>query len=209
MTDIYGIWERFEKSKKYMQNKAILTRTEKNWLMYIGRQWEAVNNSEGMEDLPSMNFIKPTVKYKVSSIAATTVTALFSDLNGENADVVSRMNDLFAISWEKGKMKNMSKRGLKHAAVQGDSYFFWGEGGDTRKTPQIIHNTQMHLGNENTLDIQKQPWLIIEERLEPEVVKERARLQGVSKSDIDLIKPDNSTTAPKTASATRMRSRAR
>ena len=193
MTDIYGIWERFEKSKKYMQNKAILTRTEKNWLMYIGRQWEAVNNSEGMEDLPSMNFIKPTVKYKVSSIAATTVTALFSDLNGENADVVSRMNDLFAISWEKGKMKNMSKRGLKHAAVQGDSYFFWGEGGDTRKTPQIIHNTQMHLGNENTLDIQKQPWLIIEERLEPEVVKERARLQGVSKADIDLIKPDNST----------------
>ena len=193
MTDIYEIWERFEKSKKYMQNKAILTRTEKNWLMYIGRQWEAVNNSEGMEDLPSMNFIKPTVKYKVSSIAATTVTALFSDLNGENADVVSRMNDLFAISWEKGKMKNMSKRGLKHAAVQGDSYFFWGEGGDTRKTPQIIHNTQMHLGNENTLDIQKQPWLIIEERLEPEVVKERARLQGVSKADIDLIKPDNST----------------
>ena len=193
MTDIYEIWERFEKSKKYMQNKAILTRTEKNWLMYIGRQWEAVNNSEGMEDLPSMNFIKPTVKYKVSSIAATTVTALFSDLNGENADVVSRMNDLFAISWEKGKMKNMSKRGLKHAAVQGDSYFFWGEGGDTRRTPQIIHNTQMHLGNENTLDIQKQPWLIIEERLEPEVVKERARLQGVSKSDIDLIKPDNST----------------
>lgn len=193
MTDIYGIWERFEKSKKYMQNKAILTRTEKNWLMYIGRQWEAVNNSEGMEDLPSMNFIKPTVKYKVSSIAATTVTALFSDLNGENADVVSRMNDLFAISWEKGKMKNMSKRGLKHAAVQGDSYFFWGEGGDTRRTPQIIHNTQMHLGNENTLDIQKQPWLIIEERLEPEVVKERARLQGVSKSDIDLIRPDNST----------------
>ena len=216
MTDIYEIWERFKKSKQYMQEKAILTKTEKNWLMYIGKQWEACQNSEGMEDLPSMNFIKPTVKYKVSSIAATTVTALFSDLNGERevpiggmtvdevtgmpvpltvstSEIVGKLNDLFAISWEKGKNKRQSKRGLLHAGVQGDSYLFWGEGGDTRKPPQIIHNTQMHLSNENTMDIQEQTWLAIEERLDVEVVRERARLAGVSKEDIDLIRPDNAT----------------
>ena len=214
MTDSYEIWQRYEKSKEYMQGKGLLTRTEKNWKMYIGKQWEAVDNSDGMEDLPSMNFIKPTVKYKASSVAAATVTALFSDLNGERmitvgmerdefglpqpiqvstSEIVGKMNDLFSISWEKGKNKRNSKRALTHSAVQGDSYSCWLEGGDTRKPPQLVHNTQMHLGNENTVDIQKQPWIIIEERLEPEVVKERARLQGVSKEDIDLIKPDNST----------------
>ena len=214
MTDSYEIWQRYEKSKEYMQGKGLLTRTEKNWKMYIGKQWEAVDNSDGMEDLPSMNFIKPTVKYKASSVAAATVTALFSDLNGERmitvgmerdefglpqpiqvstSEIVGKMNDLFSISWEKGKNKRNSKRALTHSAVQGDSYSCWLEGGDTRKPPQLVHNTQMHLGNENTVDIQKQPWIIIEERLEPEVVKERARLQGVSKADIDLIKPDNST----------------
>ena len=216
MTDIYEIWQRYEKSKEYMQKKGLLTKTEKNWKMYIGRQWEAVNDSEGMEDLPSMNFIKPTVKYKVSSVAAATVTALFSDLNGERevetgeteldpmtgveipitvttSEIVSKMNDLFAISWEKGKNKRQSKKSLTHSAVQGDSYSAWLEGGDTRKVPQIIHNTQMLLADENTTDIQKQPYIIIEERLEPEVVKERARLQGVSKEDIDLIRPDNDT----------------
>ena len=215
MTDIYEIWQRFEKSKQYMQQKSILNKTEKNWLMYIGKQWEAVNNSEGMEDLPSMNFIKPTVKYKVSSIAATTVTALFSDLNGERqiqidtqfdpvtgtytpisvstAEITSKMNDLFSISWEKGKNKRHSKRGLTHAAVQGDSYSCWLEGGDTRRPPQIIHNTQMHLSNENTMNIQEQTWVIIEERLDVDVVKERARLQGVSKENLDLIRPDNAT----------------
>ena len=216
MTDIYEIWQRFEKSKQYMQEKAILTKTEKNWLMYVGKQWEACQNSEGMEDLPSMNFIKPTIKYKVSSIAATTVTALFSDLNGDREvpiggvttdeltglpvpltvttnEIVSKLNDLFSISWEKGKCKRMSKRGLAHAAVQGDSYLFWGEGGDTRKVPQLIHNTQMHLSNENTMNLQEQTWLIIEERLDVDVVRERARLTGVSKEDIDLIRPDNST----------------
>ena len=215
MTDIYEIWQRFEKSKQYMQQKNILTKTEKNWQMYIGKQWEAVNNSEGMEDLPSMNFIKPTVKYKVSSIASTTVTALFSDLNGEReipigaptldeegmpmqetvstSEIVSKLNDLFNISWEKGKCKRQSKRGLTHAAVQGDSYLCWLEGGDTRKTPQIIHNTQMHLSNENTMDIQAQTWLMIEERLDVDVVRERARLQGIKGEEIDLIRPDNAT----------------
>ena len=215
MTDIYEIWQRFEKSKQYMQQKAILTKTEKNWLMYIGKQWEAVNNSEGMEDLPSMNFIKPTVKYKVSSLAATTVTALFSDLNGDRqipigevtldatgmpvqetvttAEITSKLNDLFSISWEKGKNKRNSKRGLTHSAVQGDSYMCWLEGGDTRKQAQIIHNTQMHLSNENTMDIQEQTWLMIEERLDVEVVKERARLQGIGKAELDLIRPDNAT----------------
>ena len=190
MTDIHTIWERYEKSQTYMTGKGIYTKTDKNWLMYSGKQWEACNDSEGMEDLPTMNFIKPTVKYKVSSIASTTVTALFSDLNGERmvdtgektidpigrevpvqvstAEIVSKMNDLFAISWEKGKNKAQSKRGLKHAAVQGDAYLAWLEGGDTRKPPQILHNTQMHLGDENTLNIQEQPWLIIEERLSPE-----------------------------------------
>lgn len=212
MTSIYEIWQRFEKSKSYMQQKAILTKTEKNWQMYIGKQWEAVDNSEGMEDLPSMNFIKPTVKYKVSSVASTTVTAIFSDLNGDRtipvgtrinemgypetmemptSEIVRKMNNLFDISWEKGKNKRCSKRALTHAAVQGDSYSCWLEGGDTRKPPQLIHNTQMHLSNENTMDIQAQTWLIIEERLDVEVVRERARLQGVSKEEIDLIKPDN------------------
>lgn len=190
MTDIYEIWDRYDKSKTYMDKKNVLSKTEKNWLMYIGRQWEAVNDHEGMEDLPSMNFIKPTVKYKVSSIASTKVTAMFSDLNNENSELVGRLNKLFDISWEKAKMPKKGKTALRHAAVQGDSYLYWGEGGDTRKTPQIIHNTQMRLADENTNNIQEQPWLIIEERLDCEVVRERARRLGVSKSDIELIQPD-------------------
>ena len=68
MTDIYEIWQRFEKSKQYMQQKNILTKTEKNWLMYSGKHWEAVEDSKGMEDLPMLNIIKPTVNYKAASI---------------------------------------------------------------------------------------------------------------------------------------------
>ena len=192
-TDIYEIWERYDKSKKYMDGKSILSRTEKNWQMYIGEQWAATKDSEGMEDLPMLNFIKPTINYKTSSISSTQVTAIFSDMNHANSPTVSKLTALFDISWERAKMRKLGKKILRHAAVQGDSYLFWGEGGDTRKSPQVILNTQIHLGDENIQNIQEQPWIIIEERLSVEVVKERARLAGVSAEQIKNIEPDKDT----------------
>lgn len=209
-TDFYEIWNRYQKSKTYMDGKGMVHKTEKNWLMYSGKQWEAVEDSKGMEDLPMLNIIKPTVNYKAASISSTNVTMLFSTLNGErtlsesgtdelgnvievsvtSSEVIEKLNQLAAISWEKAKMNRMGKRGIKISAIEGDDYFFWGEGGDTRKPPQIIHKTSMRLGDENITNIQDQPWLIIEERLTPEAVKERARLNGISKEDIALIQPD-------------------
>ena len=87
-TDFYEIWQRYDKSKEYMDKKGILIKSEKCWQMYTGKQWEAVEDSQGMENLPMLNFIKPTVDYKVSTIAQHSVTAMFSDLNG-GADVIS------------------------------------------------------------------------------------------------------------------------
>lgn len=211
--DLYGIWDKYNTSKTYIDKKGLVGKTEKHWLMYLGRQWEAVNESKGMEDLPMMNFIKPTVKYKVASIASTSVTALFSDLNGSReipigettfdettgmpvqatipaSEVLGKLNDLFAISWEKAKMNKHGKKSLRNSAVEGDHYVFWGEGGDTRKSPQLLHNTQLHFADENITDIQEQPWLIIEERLMPSVVRERARANGLKESDVALIQAD-------------------
>ena len=192
-TDLYEIWQRYRRSKQYMDSKSILLKTEKNWKMYIGDQWAATNDSEGMEDLPMLNLIKPTINYKTSSISATQVTAVFSDMNYVNSDTADKMTALFDISWEKSKMRKIGKKMLRSAAVQGDSYLFWGEGGDTRKVPQMLLNTQIHLGDENIQDIQQQPWIIIEERLSPEVVKERARLAGVGDEQVKEVLGDDDT----------------
>lgn len=191
----HEIWQKYEKSKNYMDGKNILTKTERNWNFYIGKQWEAVKDSEGLQDLPMLNFIKQTVKYKVSSIAQHAITAIFSDLNSRdlnnpNDDVCSRLNDLFDISWEKAKMNRTAWKALQQCAIQGDSYVFWYTG-DTRQTPQIINNVQMHLGDENTVNIQDQPWIIIEERLNKDVIRKRAKLQGCSEEEISLIMTDS------------------
>lgn len=192
-TDIYEIWDRYNKSQNYMDGNGILYRTEKNWQMYIGEQWAATRDSEGMEDLPMLNFIKPTVNYKTSSISATQVTAVFSDMNGQNAETVDKLTALFDVSWEKAKMRKVGKKVLRHAAVQGDSYLFWGEGGDTRRAPQVLLNTQVHLGDENIQNIQDQPWIIIEERLDPEIVKLRAKRAGISAEQIKEVMSDRDT----------------
>lgn len=191
----HDIWQKYEKSKHYMDGKNILLKTERNWNFFVGKQWEATKDSEGLEDLPMLNFIKQTVNYKVSSISQHAITAIFSDMNSGNLelgndDVCHRMNNLFDISWQKAKMNRVARKALKHSAVQGDSYVFW-YSGDTRKSPQIVNNTQMRLGDENTVDIQEQPWIIIEERLAKDVVKERAKLQGCSEEEIALIMTDS------------------
>lgn len=191
----HDIWQKYEKSKHYMDGKNILLKTERNWNFFIGKQWEATKDSEGLEDLPMLNFIKQTVNYKVSSISQHSITAIFSDMNSGklelgNDDVCHRMNNLFDISWQKAKMNRVARKALKHSAVQGDSYVFW-YSGDTRKSPQIVNNTQMRLGDENTVDIQEQPWIIIEERLAKDVVKERAKLQGCTEEELALIMTDS------------------
>lgn len=192
-TDLAKIWERFQKSQQYMDSKRVLEKTEKNWQMYIGDQWAAVKDSKGMEDLPMLNFIKPTINYKASSISATQITCLFSDMNAMNAETCQKCNQLFEISWEKAKLRKLSKQVLRHAAIQGDHYLYWGEGGDTRKPPQMVLNTQIHLADENLQNIQEQPWIIIEERLDPEVVKERARKAGVSEQKLEELMPNEDT----------------
>lgn len=191
----HDIWQKYEKSKHYMDGKNILLKTERNWNFFVGKQWEATKDSEGLEDLPMLNFIKQTVNYKVSSISQHAITAIFSDMNSgnlelSNDDVCHRMNNLFDISWQKAKMNRVARKALKHSAVQGDSYVFW-YSGDTRKSPQIVNNTQMRLGDENTVDIQEQPWIIIEERLAKDVVKERAKLQGCTEEELALIMTDS------------------
>lgn len=191
----HDIWQKYEKSKHYMDGKNILLKTERNWNFFVGKQWEATKDSEGLEDLPMLNFIKQTVNYKVSSISQHSITAIFSDMNSGNIelgndDVCHRMNNLFDISWQKAKMNRVARKSLKHSAVQGDSYVFW-YSGDTRKSPQIVNNTQMRLGDENTVDIQEQPWIIIEERLAKDVVKERAKLQGCTEEELALIMTDS------------------
>ena len=90
------IWQKYEKCKNYMDGKSIVSKTERNWNFYIGRQWEGIKT--GGQELPMLNFIKPIVQYKVSSVAQNAMTAVYSDMEETGFFESSDFSDSFLSS---------------------------------------------------------------------------------------------------------------
>lgn len=188
--ELTDIWRKYEKCKSYMDKKALVRRTNENWNFYIGNQWEGCN-TDG-EKLPVLNFIESIVKYKVSVVSQNSMTAKYSDLAEQEGseEICELLNKLFEEAWEKAKMNISSWEIIEASAVQGDSYGYWGDC-DPKKPPQILPNTCVMLGDENTQDIQKQPFIILVERLDVKTVKKIAKENKISAEDIELITPDD------------------
>ena len=179
----------YEKNKQYMQTKGLVKNTERNWNFYGDNQWVGVKTKD---ELPMLNIIKPTIKYKVSTVCQHAMTAKFTDMSDDSSkqDIYDILNKKFIQSWEKAKMNSALWRCIKAAAIQGDSYLYWGTD-STLDTPQLIDNTNILFGNENTTNIQEQPYIMILERLPLETVKKIAEMNKVPKEDIDKIKTDS------------------
>ena len=186
------IWQKYEKCKNYMDGKSIVSKTERNWNFYIGRQWEGIKT--GGQELPMLNFIKPIVQYKVSSVAQNAMTAVYSDMdaNPNLQPVYEKLNKYWAQCWEKSKMNQAAWKALKAAAIQGDSYVYW-EDADILSPPTVIPNTCIFLSNENIDNIQEQEYIIVQERWSYDACVAHARKNKISEKEIKLITTDNDT----------------
>ena len=187
---ITKIWRKYQKCKDYLDKKSLVRKTNKNWNFYIGNQWEGMES--GGEQLPVLNFIEPTIKYKVSVVSQNSMTAVYSDLEGreDTQKACEVLNKLFGESWDKGKMGASAWEVIEAAAVQGDSYAFWGEC-DSKVPPQVLPNTTVLLADENITDIQKQPFILIVERLDVKSVRRVSKENGIPKEDMELISSDD------------------
>ena len=188
------IWQKYEKCRDYMDKKKIIAKSEKCWKFFIGEQWSGIKS--GGEELPMMNFIKPIVQYKVSTVAQNAMTAMYSDMEAreELQEIYENLNKYWQQCWEKSKMQQIGWKALKAAAIQGDAYVYW-QDADTLNPPQIISNTAVFLGDENIDNIQEQPFIIVRERWSLKAAKAHAEENKVPKSEMDLIISDNDTHA--------------
>ena len=73
-------WKRYERGINYIYQKQLITRTNRDWNFYSGNQWDGVKS--GGEELPFLNFIKPTIKHKVSTVSQNNMIANHSDAEG-------------------------------------------------------------------------------------------------------------------------------
>lgn len=190
--EVNDIYEKYKKSHEYMQKQGVVTKTDRNWEFYIGNQWKGINSNG--EELPTANIIKPILKYKVSTIAQNSMTAQYSDSQDDPtyAQVYKDLNARFTRSWEKAKMDMVVWAMVKNAAIQGDAYaYFWS--GDTNDKPQVLSNTSILFGDENIVNLQDQPYIIIVERRPLDAVIAEARENGISEDDIEMLKSDDKT----------------
>ena len=180
------IIEKYQRGKNYITKQNLVDKTKEQWNFYLGKQWEGLET--GGEVMPFYNFIKPTLKYKVSTICQNKMTATYSDLKAldENVEIFKAMNIKFSANWEKSDMNTLSWKVVKEAGIAGDSYTYWYAPHEC----QILDNVSVLLGDEQNPNIQEQPYIIIRERIFTSDAIEQAKANGVSQNEYSTITSD-------------------
>ena len=184
-------WRRYEKGKEYLDTKRLMERSNICWNFFVGKQWEDVE-ADG-EELPFLNFIHANVMRKVTTIYTNRMAVNYSDMDGRQdlQPVYEKLSQMFSAKWEKANEDVLCRKSLKHGNITGDGlqYFPTGDVEDV----QILLNTDILYGDESEPNIQRQPYIIIQERRSVEEVKEMARQNGISEEEVALIVPDRDT----------------
>lgn len=184
-------WRRYEKGRDYIDKKNLVNRTNTWWNFFVGKQWEGVE-ADG-EELPFLNYIHPNVMRKVTTVYTNRMAVNYTDLDGrtELQPVYERLSQMFSAKWEKANEDVLCRKSIKHGNITGDGLQYFPSG--NVEDVQILLNTDILYGDESEPNIQRQPYIIIQERRSVEEVKELARQNGISEEEIALIVPDRDT----------------
>ena len=193
------IWTLYEQSRNYCRLINMYSDTDRNHRFYNGDQWEGLK-IKGIEPV-QLNFIKSIIKYKVGNINSNLWAANFSSENFENKDfrkVAERtcemLNKKASKIWEKDGLDLKIRTVTKHSAINDEGIMYVNYDAE-EQTPinEIIAKNDIYFGNENDSDIQRQPYILIKQRLPVIEVQEMALAEGVSEEKVKWILGDNDT----------------
>ena len=191
-----SIWQLYEIGENFHRETGIYDDTDKNYRMYNGNQWAGAIFGD-VEPIQK-NFIKPTVKYKLSVIHANLYSIHFSSMNFEDpsfcefAEKCCKMLNRYAQrAWESDKMDKKGRKITKDAAIN-DEGILYVDFDKKRMLPinEVIPKNDIYYGDENNPEIQEQPYILIRKRMPVSNAREWAFSKGVSTKDLDLILGD-------------------
>lgn len=190
------VWIDYEKGVIYNRSKDLYINTEKNYNFYYGKQWEKAQLG-GIQPM-IYNIIKPIVKYKLGVINQNHYEILFNpntyDTIQEGAELEGLckiLNKHIQKVWELQQADKTVREATKDACINDEgivhNYF------DEEIVPELIDKNNIYYGNENSSDIESQPYIILSYRLPVSDVRKQAEALEVPKEKIELILPDGET----------------
>lgn len=192
------IWQLFEKGRNHMRLMRVFSDTDLNYRMYGGNQWEGAK-IEGIEQA-QYNFIETIINYKVSTINQNLWAMNFSSENFDRAfrkvaeQTCELLNRKSRKVWEKDQMDVKIREVSDDSAIndEGIIYVDYDEEEQSPKN-EVIKKNDIQYGNEQSSDIQSQPYIIISKRMSIIEARQIAKDEGVSEEEIENIKGDNDT----------------
>lgn len=195
---VTSIWTLYERGVNYNRIRNIYSDTDTNFRMYNGDQLQGLET--GIIEKVQLNIIKPIVKYKVGTICSNLWAINYSNNNFSSPEfqqkanrVCELLNKRASLIWEKDNMDLKIRQIAKQSAINSESIIYV-DYKDGMPKNEILSKTDVYYGNENSEDIQLQPYIIIKSRKPLDQVRKLAKENQLSEEKINQILADQETT---------------
>lgn len=188
-------WRLFEHGRNFLRMNNVYRDTDINYQFYNGNQWEGAELG-GIEPVQN-NFIETIVDYKLGKLNQNNWAMIFSSDNFERnfRPVAEKTCELLikkaAKTWERDRMDAKIRLFTEDAAINGEGIIY-ADYDETNQSPinEVLNKCDIHYGNEQSEDIQSQPYILVSKRVTVIEAQDFARNNGASEEQIKLIVGD-------------------
>ena len=189
-------WELYEKLLNYLEGQNYYSKIDQFNNFYIGNQWEGLKLSNSVSPV-CLNVIKQIVNQKASIVTENLFAINYSPENGDNVEFVENaqnvcksLNKYASKIWDFDQLDYKVKKWTKTAGIEGSAVCYV-DYADKRPINQTIKAVDIMFGDENTSDIQSQPFILVRQRLPILDVKEYVKEH--KPEEVDKVVGDSDT----------------
>lgn len=190
------VWQLYEHGKNYLRMMNVFSDTDRNYQFYNGDQWDGAK-IDGIEKV-QYNFIETIVDYKLGKINANLWGINFSSDNfdKEFRPMAERtcelLNKKAAKVWERDRMDGKIRQLTEDSAVNSEGVIY-ADFDEESQSPinEVLNKCDVQYGNEQSEDIQTQPYIVVSKRVSVVEAQEYARNNGASEENIKFIIGDS------------------
>jgi len=197
------IWQLYEIGKNYNRLQNMYVEGRENYNYYRGDQWEGLQRPKESSEPIVLNIVKPIIKYKTNIVNQRAYDIVFNPNTYSTPEelemlraVTKGLNQFVMKAWEKSQSGKKVRNIVKTAAInsEGIMYFYYK---DDEIISEEIDKNNIYYGNENEPDIERQPYILVTQRVTVQEARDMARYyreQGknnLTDEEIETIVSDN------------------